>query len=371
MIYLDANATELLRPAARAAALAAMEAANPSSIHAPGRAARRILENSRESLAARFNTRPQDIVFTSGATEANALAIHALGVGRAVLAGATEHDAVLAAAPAAVKIPVLADGTADLAALDRLLHEAPSALVCLMAANNETGVLHDIAAVAKLCAAHGAILHVDAAQEAGRDPRDWLALGAGAVAVSGHKAGGPMGAGALILSPAHAERLAPLQKGGGQESGRRGGTPALPAIAGMAAAFAETTGWDRIAQLRAAIEAHAAALGAVIAGAGAQKLPNTACLILPGVRSDTQLIALDMAGIAVSAGSACSSGKLASSHVLIAMGFGDLAGQAIRVSLPWNAPDDTAEKFNQAYAAIANRALRRASLASTGAGSAD
>jgi cysteine desulfurase len=145
----------------------------------------------------------------------------------------------------------------------------------------------------------------------------------------------------------------------------------LPAIAGMAAAFAETTGWDRIAQLRAAIEAHAAALGAVIAGAGAQKLPNTACLILPGVRSDTQLIALDMAGIAVSAGSACSSGKLASSYVLTAMGFGDLAGQAIRVSLPWNAPDDTAEKFNQAYAAMANRALRRASLASTGAGSAD
>jgi cysteine desulfurase len=367
MFYLDANATEPLRPTARQAALAAMDAANPSSVHAPGRAARRILESARESLAHIFHARPQDIVFTSGATEANALAIHALGAGRPILAGATEHDAVLAAAPGATKIPVLADGTADLTALAHLLAAHLGALVCLMAANNETGILHDIAAAAKICAAHAAILHVDAAQEAGRSPRAFLALGAASVAISGHKAGGPMGAGALILAPDHAERLTPLQKGGGQESGRRGGTPALPAIAGMAAAFAESTDWPRIARLRDGIETHAASLGAVITGAGARRLPNTLCLALPGVRAETQLIALDMAGIAVSAGSACSSGKVGASHVLTAMGLGALAGQALRISLPWNAPDDAAEKFNAAYAAMANRALRQNPVASTGA----
>jgi cysteine desulfurase len=367
MLYLDANATEPLRPAARMAALAAMDAAgNPSSIHAAGRAARNILEGARESLAHYFNARPQDIVFTSGATEANALAVQALGAGRPHLIGATEHDAIRAAAAAADIIPVHVDGTADLAALAGLLATRPGALVCLMAANNETGVLHDIEAAAALCAQAGALLHVDAAQAAPRAPQNWLALGATSIAISGHKAGGPAGAGALILEPAHAERLTPALRGGGQESGRRGGTPALPAIAGMAAAFSEATDWPAIAALRDAIETHAISLGASVAGSGAARLPNTSCLIFPGIRADTQLIALDMAGIAISAGAACSSGKVAASHVLTAMGFGGLAGQAIRVSLPWNAPPDAAEKFNAAYAAIIARALRSARNPSTG-----
>jgi cysteine desulfurase len=367
MLYLDANATELIRPSAQTAAIAAMSAGNPSSIHAAGRAARRLLESARESLARHFNSRPQDIVFTSGATEANALALHALGAGRSVLCGATEHDAVRAAVPGATVIPVLQDGTADLDALAALLSTRANALVCLMAANNETGVLHDIAAAAKICAAAGALLHVDAAQAAPRRNFDWLALGAASIAVSGHKAGGPMGAGALILAPEHAERLAPLQKGGGQESGRRGGTPALSAIAGMAAALAESTDWSRIAALRDRIAAHTQAQGAIIAGAGAPALPNTVCIITPGLRADTQLIALDMAGIAVSAGAACSSGKIAESHVLLAMGFGARAGQAIRVSLPWNAPDDAADTFNAAYTAMLVRALRPNRVAVTGA----
>jgi cysteine desulfurase len=366
MLYLDANATEPLRSAARAAALAAMDASgNPSSIHAAGRAARRILESARDSLAAHFSARPENIVFTSGATEANALAIHALGQNRPQLIGATEHDAVRAAAASAHLIPVHADGTADLDALAALLAAYPNALVCLMAANNETGVLHDIAAAAALCEDAGALLHVDAAQAAPRALEDWLAFGAASIAISGHKAGGPAGAGALILAPAYAERLTPAIRGGGQESGRRGGTPALAAIAGMAAAFTEATDWPAIAARRDAIEAHAESLGAVIAGQGARRLPNTTCLAFPGLRADTQLIALDMAGIAVSAGSACSSGKVAASHVLTAMGFGALAGQAIRVSLPWNAPPDAAQKFNSAYAAIIARALRAAPGAST------
>ena len=356
MLYLDANATEPLRPAARDAACAAMQAANPASVHRAGRAARRILEDARDALAAAFHARPADIVFTSGATEANALAVTALGRGRPVLIGATEHDAVRAAASRATTIPVMPDGLIDAGALEHLLAAHPGALVCLMAANNETGVLHDLAMAAALCARHGAALHVDAAQAAARVRQDWLALGAVSIAISGHKAGGPMGAGALILRPD--QNLAPLIAGGGQEMGRRGGTPALPAIAGMAAALAEPYDGTAIAGWRDAIEAFCAGQGARVAGRAAPRLPNTACLILPGVRADTQLIALDLAGIAVSAGAACSSGKLAASPVLAAMGYGAQAGQAIRVSLPWNATASCVPAFTAAYAAMAARARR-------------
>jgi cysteine desulfurase len=355
MIYLDANATEPLRPAAREAALAAMELGNPSSIHQPGRKARAVLEGAREAVAAFFAAKPADVIFCSGATEANALAIHALGAGRTILFGATEHDAVRAVAPAGVPVPVSADGTADLAALDALLAHHPAALVCLMAANNETGVLHDIAAVAALCARHGALLHVDAVQAVGRCNQDWLALGVSSLAISGHKFGGPMGAGALIVRPG--QPIAPSLRGGGQEQGRRGGTPALPAIAGLAAALGSPYDAPSIAGWRDAIEAFCIAQGALAIGAQAPRLPNTSCLALPGVRADTQLIGLDMAGIAVSAGSACSSGKLAASHVLEAMGLAALAGQAIRVSLPWNATAEIVPQFCRAYEAMAARAL--------------
>jgi cysteine desulfurase len=366
MLYLDANATEPLRPAARAAALAAMEApGNPASIHQPGRAARRILEDARESLARHFAARPQDIVFCSGATEANALALHALGAGRPLLIGATEHDAIRAAALQATEIPVLPDGRFNEPALARLLAEHPGALVCLMAANNETGVLHDIAAAARLCAAHGALLHVDAAQAAARAPADWLALGAASLAVSGHKAGGPQGAGALIFAPGLGESAQPLQKGGGQEQGRRGGTPALPAIAGMAAALAAPYDSLKIAAQRDEIEEFCVKIGALAPGRDTPRLPNTTCLALPGVRAETQLIALDLAGIAVSAGAACSSGRLAASHVLTAMGHPGLAAHAIRVSLPWNAPADAARIFTAAYQSMAARALRGRSLGVT------
>jgi cysteine desulfurase len=366
MLYLDANATEPLRPAARDAALAAMAVAgNPSSIHQAGRAARRLLEDARESLGLHLHARPQDIVFTSGATEANALAIHALGQGRKILIGTTEHDAVRAAAPDAITIPVEETGVIDLNSLQTLCAATPGALVCLMAANNETGVLHPLAAAAEICARHGALLHVDAVQAAGRCKQDWLALGAASFCISGHKFGGPMGAGALILAPTHAESLRPLILGGGQESNRRGGTPALPAIAGMAAALDDSYDSARLQTYTTEIEAFCVRLGAVVAGAGAPRLPNTLCLAFPGLRADTQLIALDMAGIAISAGAACSSGKLGPSHVLTAMGFGTLAGQAIRVSLPWNVTAEAVPAFTTAYEAMINRALHGARLAST------
>ncbi len=236
MVYLDANATEPLRPEARAAMLAALDVTgNPSSVHAAGRAARRILEDAREALAARFGALAQNLVFTSGGTEADALAIHALGAGRRVIVGATEHDAVRAAAPAASSLPVDRDGVADLDALAAWLADGPPALVCLMLANNETGTIQPIAEAAELCRRHGAWLHVDAVQAAGRIDVRLSALGAHSIAISSHKLGGPLGAGALLLAPEVAS-IAPLIAGGGQERGRRGGTPPLPAIAGFAAA---------------------------------------------------------------------------------------------------------------------------------------
>lgn len=352
MPYLDANASETLRPAARAAVLAALDlAGNPSSVHAAGRAARRMLEDAREVIAVRFGVTPADVVFTSGGTEANALAIRALGVGRRILIGATEHDAVRAAAPGADIIPVDDAGMADLAALAALLQGSP-ALVCLMHANNETGTLHPIAEVARLCRSAGALLHVDAVQSAGRMALDFRA---DSVAVSSHKMGGPKGAGALLLAPGLA--IAPLIAGGGQERGRRGGTPALPAIAGFAAA-AQAAPPD-VTALRDRAEAAAVSAGAVVLGA-ARRLGNTTCLALPGVRAETQVIALDLAGVQVSAGAACSSGKVARSHVLAAMGAGALAGQAIRVSLPWDATMADIDAFAAAYAAMAARLARRA-----------
>ncbi len=355
-LYLDANATEPLRPVARAAVLAAMDmGGNPSSVHAAGRAARRVLETAREAVAARFGGRAQDVVFTSGGTEANALALRGLAAGRRVLVGATEHPAVRAAAPEAGVVPVLADGTLDLAALAAMLAEGGPALVALMAANNETGVLHPLEAAAELCRRHGALLHVDAVQAAGRVP---VRLLGDSLAISGHKLGGPPGAGALLLRPGL--DVAPLMLGGGQERGRRGGTEALPAIAGMAAALAEATpeAAAGLAALRDAIEA--GAQGAVVAGAAAARLPNTSCLVLPGVAAETQVIALDLAGMRVSAGAACSSGKVGRSPVLQAMGLGDDAGCGIRVSLPWNAPADAAERFLRAWAAMRDRLSRRA-----------
>ena len=340
MAYLDANATEPLRPEARAAVLAALDVVgNPSSVHHAGRAARRVLEDSRRVVASRFGGDPAGIVFTSGGTEANALAVAGLGAGRRLVIGATEHDAIRAAAPGAAVIPVDRDGIADLDALERLVAKGP-ALVCLMLANNETGTIQPVVEAAAICRRHGALLHVDAVQAAGRIEVDLRALGADGMALSSHKLGGPKGAGALLL--ADGRDVCPLIAGGGQERGRRGGTPALPAIAGFAAAAEAPR--PELAPMRQAVERAAAAAGAIVLG-GATRLPNTACLALPGVKAETQVIALDLAGVQVSAGAACSSGKVASSHVLAAMGLGPLAAEAIRVSLPWNASWADVEAF--------------------------
>jgi cysteine desulfurase len=353
MAYLDANASEPLRPKARAALLAALDlTGNPSSVHAAGRAARHVLEEARASLADQFGGEPAGLVFTSGGTEADSLAIHGLGQDRRLLIGATEHDAVRAARPG-VTIPVDRDGVVRLDALEAAL-AGPPALVCLMLANNETGTIQPVAEAAALCRRHGALLHVDAVQAAGRIPVNLRALGADSLAVSSHKLGGPAGAGALLLAP---DRIVAAQmKGGGQERGRRGGTPAVAVIAGFAAAA--TAAPPNLAPLRDAVVAAAAAHGAILLG-GAHRLSNTACLALPGVAAQTQLIALDLAGVQVSAGAACSSGKVARSHVLEAMGLDALAGEAIRVSLPWNVTLTDVTAFAAAYAEMAARVTRR------------
>jgi cysteine desulfurase len=353
MVYLDANASEPLRPEAREVVQAALAVTgNPASVHAAGRAARKLIEDARDALAHRFNGRAQDLVFTSGGTEADTLAVHALGNGRRIIVGATEHDAVRAAAPNARTLPVDRTGVAELGLLETWLSSGPPTLVCLMLANNETGTIQPVAAAAALCRRFGAYLHVDAVQAAGRVRIDLAALGAHSMAVSSHKLGGPAGAGALLLAP-EVSAIAPLIPGGGQELGRRGGTPSPAAIAGFAAAAAVPS--PELGPLRDTAERAAIAAGAVVCGAGAPRLDNTTCLALPSVRADAQVIALDLDGIAISAGAACSSGKVTESHVLAAMGLGPLAGQAIRVSLPWNVSQGDIDAFAAAYARMADR----------------
>ena len=360
MHYLDANASEPPRPEAKAAMLAALEVTgNPSSVHAAGRAARRLLEDARARIAARFGVRDQDVVFTSGGTEADAIAVHALGAGRRVLIGATEHDAVRAAAPDASILPVDRQGVADLDALRDWLAKGPDALVCLMLANNETGTIQPVEQAAAICRMFGARLHVDAVQAAGRLPVFLPSLGCDSLALSAHKLGGPQGAGALLLAPEHSA-LRPLIAGGGQERGRRGGTQALPAIAGFAAACHPPSQQGGLASLRDRAEAAAIRQGAIVLGGEAPRLANTTALALPGARADAQVIALDLEGIAVSAGAACSSGKVQTSHVLTAMGAGALAGQTIRVSLPWNVTEAAIDAFEAAYARMADRLHARA-----------
>ncbi|MDR3532563.1 MAG: aminotransferase class V-fold PLP-dependent enzyme [Rhodopila sp.] len=357
MHYLDANATQPLRPAARDAVLAAFEVTgNPSSVHQPGRAVRRIMEDAREAIAHSFGGRPQDLVFTSGGTEADVTAIHAMSQGRRTIISAIEHDAVRSAAGGALILPVGPDGIVDLDALDERLSDGVASVVCLMLANNETGVVQPVQEAAAICRRHGALLHVDAIQAAGRMAVSLDLLGAHSLAISSHKLGGPAGVGALLLAT-DAPFSAPLIGGGGQERGRRGGTPAVALIAGFAAA-AKASAADNLvhlADLRDAAERAAVACGAVVCGDPNHRLPNTTSVALPGAAAGVQVIALDLEKIAVSAGAACSSGKVRTSHVLEAMGLGRLAGEAIRVSLPWNATQADIDAFATAYRRVAAR----------------
>jgi cysteine desulfurase len=372
-VYLDWNATAPLRPEARAAIAAALEVlGNPSSVHAEGRAARHVVEQARERVAALVGAEPRNVIFTSGGTEANVLALTphiACGADTAprgrLLCSAIEHASVRAGGrfpPDRVEeLPVGAEGIVDLGTLERRLAELAGSrpLVSIMHANNETGVVQPIAAAAALVHAAGGLLHVDAVQSAGKIACDIKELGADLVTLSAHKLGGPKGAGALILRSAELQVIEPMIRGGGQERGTRAGTENVAALAGFgaaAAAAALAEDGRRIKELRDRLEAglKCATPAAIVFGAAAQRLPNTTLVTLPGLKAETALIALDLAGFAVSSGSACSSGKVAASHVLAAMGVpaGRAAG-AIRVSIGHTTTEGDIDLFLRAWTKLA------------------
>jgi len=349
--YFDWNATAPLRPAARSVVVAALEATgNASSVHAEGRAAHARIEEARRQVAALAGAVPAEVVFVSGASEANALALQpditvdgAAATRDRLFVSAVEHPSVLAGGRFAPEereiLPVDGNGIVDCDALARALAKTQRPLVSVMLANNETGVIAPIAAIAPIVHAAGGLLHVDAVQAAGRIAIDMRALGADLMSLSSHKVGGPQGAGALVVRAGVS--VTPMFRGGGQERGLRAGTENVAAIAGFGAAAAAaladlSADAARMAALRDRVEAglKAATPQAVIFGAGIPRLPNTTLVAVPGVKAETALIAFDLDGIALSSGSACSSGKVAPSHVLAAMGVEPaLARSALRISL--------------------------------------
>jgi cysteine desulfurase len=341
LTYLDYNATAPVHPAVAVAVAEALAlGGNPSSVHRAGQTARRAVETAREAVAALVGADASEVVFVSGGTEANHLALRGSGRSR-VLVSAIEHDSVRAAVKDAEILPVDSSGILSLTALaERLAADARPALVSVMLANNETGVIQPIAEIAEIAHAGGALLHCDAVQAAGKLPLDRSRLGADLISLSAHKIGGPQGVGALVVAPDVA--LAALQVGGGQERGRRAGTENVPGIVGFgrACAIAAESLADcvRLAALRDSAERQllARAPSARVFGAAGPRLPNTLCIAMPGVPAATQVMALDLAGVMVSAGAACSSGKVRPSHVLRAMGATpDDASSAIRISLGW------------------------------------
>jgi len=370
-IYLDWNATAPPRPQALAATLTALEMlGNPSSVHGEGRAARRLLEEAREQVAALVGAEARNVIFTSGGTEANVLALTPSDRAEKLLMSAIEHPSVLAGGrfpPAAVeRLPMNGDGRIDLDALAARLGETEGrALVSLMLANNETGVVQPVCEAARLVHEAGACLHVDAVQAIGRIPCDINALGADLLTVSGHKIGAPKGVGALIRrEPAPA--IDPLVKGGGQERGARAGTENVAGIAGFGAAAAAVRAGmasetARMSALRDRLEAKLAAASpaAVIFGAGVERLPNTTLFALTGIKAETAIIAFDLKGVALSSGAACSSGKVQPSHVLAAMGVPpELARGAIRVSLGPSTMESDVDRFIEAWIGVAGALLK-------------
>jgi cysteine desulfurase len=371
-VYMDHNATTPMRPEVAAATARALAVTgNASSVHRFGRMAHRALEDAREKVAALVGAAPEDVVFTSGGTEANNLAIR--GAGRArVLVSAVEHVSVLKAAAVEI-IPVDGDGVVDRRALEtRLAADDTPTLVSVMLANNETGVIQPVADIAALARRFGALVHCDAVQAAGRTPIDMGALGVDLLTVSAHKIGGPPGVGALVVGAR--VPLKPEIVGGGQERGRRAGTENTPAIVGFGlAADGARTGieeFQRLAAWRDRIEDRVRRIAPAVRvfGAHAPRLANTTCFTMPGVASETQVMGLDLAGIAVSAGAACSSGKVQTSHVLKAMGVdAEEADCAIRVSLGWTSEEADIDRFVEAWGALYARAGRDARLAAPAA----
>jgi cysteine desulfurase len=379
-IYLDHNATSPLRPEVAEVVLRVLQLpGNASSVHAEGRAARAEIEAARVAVARLAGSRAKNVIFTSGGTEAANLVLTPsfrrlgqTGTTR-LLIGATEHPCVLNGhrfpADRAGIIPVDGQGILDLAWLKAHLEAAGGerVLVSVQLANNETGVLQPIPEIARLVHEHGGLVHTDAVQAAGRVPVDLAALGVDALTLSAHKLGGPKGTGALVLASDQYEIGERLIRGGGQEKNYRAGTENVAAIAGFgSAAELALAGLDqeagRLRQLRDEAEAHVRRIApdALVVGAGAERLPNTLAFAIPGLKAETALIAFDLAGVALSSGSACSSGKVKRSHVLDAMGVEPaLAEGVLRVSLGWTTTKEDVIRFAEACEKVVGTLYKR------------
>ena len=372
--YLDWNATTPLRVEAVEALQEALAViGNPSSVHAEGRAARRLIERAREQVAELVAARPADVFFTSGGTEANMVALTPAIETAAekrprqrLLMSAIEHSSVRAGgrfARAAIEdVPVDAAGCIDLAALTEAVAKTPRPLVSLMLANNETGVIQPVAAAAEVAHAAGGLIHVDAVQAAGRVPCALGALGADLMTLSAHKIGGPKGVGALVRGSEDIHIADPLIRGGGQERGMRAGTENVAGIAAFGAAAAAAHSRfaaeaARLQALRDTLEQGLKAIspGLVVFGDAAARVPNTTLFALEGVKAETAVIAFDLEGVAVSSGAACSSGKVQPSHVLAAMGVSPaLQRGGVRVSLGWTTTAADVERCLGAWRKLAS-----------------
>jgi cysteine desulfurase len=374
-VYLDWNATAPLRPEAREAMTAAMDlSGNPSSVHAEGRQARRLVEDARVAIAHAVGALPRNVIFTSGGTEANALALapglrrgSGLPVQRFVVS-AIEHASVLAGGrfpgEAISTVGVTRSGLLDLERLRVTLDGMPPALVSVMLANNETGAVQPVAEAGEIVHSAGGLLHVDAIQAFGKISFDISGLGADLVTLSAHKIGGPKAAGALVLAEGLLG-LEPLMRGGGQELSRRAGTENVAGIAGFgAAASAAMSALQRDAIRLGGLRAHLEnglrqTPDVIVFSDDVRRLPNTTLFTAPGLRAETAVIGFDLAGIAVSSGSACSSGKVQPSHVLEAMGFGPKIAQgAVRLSLGWSTSDADIDRCLEAWRNLSGTLLK-------------
>lgn len=349
MIYLDYNATTPLLPYARLAMVEAFDClGNPSSVHGHGRSARKILENARLQTAEYFDLAPRNITFTSGATEANNMILK--GFEGNIFVSAVEHDSVLNIRKDATIIPVDSNGIVILDALTKFLkNSSATALVCVLAVNNETGVIQPIDEILKICKSHNAHLHVDAVQAVGKISLPWKNIPS--FTISSHKFGGPKGVGALIVNCPLELKI--LIEGGGQERSIRAGTENIIGIVGMGAALATSQfDWQKLLPLQKKLETSLlrACPDAIIFGSETTRISNTTSIAMPGISSEVQLIHFDLHNISVSSGAACSSGKVKASHVLKAMGISDeLSKCALRISYGWKTTEDNIDNCITAW----------------------
>ena len=360
-VYLDYNACTPVRPCARAALLKALDTVgNPSSVHQWGRAQRKNLDEARAQILELVDGKTHTLIFTSGGTEANNLAV--LGVKPShIFVSSAAHSSLLSL-PEAVMLSVTPQGLIDLPALQIHLESLPTphkSILCVSIANHETGVLQDFEDLVLLAKKYNVLILVDACQALGRTPVSFANLGVDLMSVSSSKVGGPPGVGALIVRKGLI--LTPLLYGGGQESSWRAGTQNTPGICGFAAALQDALqeDWMPAQKLRDHMEATLVSLGAQVYTTHVSRLPNTACLHMPGVSAQDQVMAFDIEGFGVSAGSACSSGRVNASSVLKAMGLDDAATQSLRVSLAPQTPPHAVEAFIQAWHTLFQRARPR------------